>query len=223
MIAISNFNLNKIIGETIMNSILIDTLRNNLAKPLPGLMAQLKMANHNRIIQPKNNKAPKNAGVMILFYPIEDQWHIVLIERDNSNPKDKHRGQIGFPGGRWESGDASFIQTALRETEEEVGVSANSIQVIGELTSLYIDVSNFLVHPVVGYLDHQPNFVPQLSEVKKIITPPFQIFQQPSTLKTKDLKINELITLRKHPYFHVQGHTVWGATAMILSELLELV
>ncbi len=201
---------------------LIDTLEKKLSSSLPGLEAQKKMAHSGRQVLLKRADTPKVAGVMILFFPVQTQWHIVLIERDNSNPNDKHRGQIGLPGGRREKSDHSIIQTALRETQEEVGVDSKSVNVLGKLTELYIPVSNYQVHPVVGFVEKQPAFTPQLTEVKSIIETPFDVFLENKNRQIKNLTIHEGVILENVPFFNVMGHTVWGATAMILNELQEL-
>ena len=201
----------------------IQHIQVQLTNPLPGALAHKKMTHEGRQYLPLEAENPRTAGVMILFYPRENQWNIILIERSSDNPHDKHKGQISFPGGQRESEDSSFIHTALRETEEEVGVPSNEIKVLGELSSLYIPVSNFKVFPVVGYVDFIPEFIPQQSEVKALLETPFDIFLQKETRQIKDLALPNKMILPNVPFFNVQGKTVWGATAMILSELLELI
>lgn len=115
-----------------------------------------------------------------------------------------------------------MANVALRETEEEVGVPAQQVEILGQLTELYIPVSNFLVHPFVGLLHGTARFVPQAGEVEAVLTPPLAAFQQPGNRKTTDIKINQAIALKNVPYFDVEGRIVWGATAMIMNEFLEL-
>ncbi len=165
----------------------------------------------------------QQAGVLALFFPKDNKWHIVLIERDSRNPNDRHRGQISFPGGRFEAADGVLSATALREAEEEVGVRAQDIQLLGALTRLYIPVSNFAVSPFVGLIPYQPTFSPQESEVQSILEVPFDLFKQPGAIRKKDMRMTNNIVLQDVPYFDVYGRTVWGATAMMLSELIELI
>ena len=121
-----------------------------------------------------------------------------------------------------EDQDQSIIDTALREAEEEVGIVATSINVIGQLTDLYIPVSNFNVYPTVGYINYAPTFLPQLSEVKSIIEVPFTTFLDPAYTKVRNISINKHITLNRVPYFDAGGKVIWGATAMIMSELIQI-
>jgi 8-oxo-dGTP pyrophosphatase MutT (NUDIX family) len=164
----------------------------------------------------------RQAGVLVLFYPQNQRWNLVLIERVASNPNDRHGGQVSFPGGRFEEGDESLLHTALREAQEEVGVDPPKVSVLGALTQLYIPVSNFLVHPFVGYTDHRPDFRPQESEVKSILEVPFRELQQPGAVQRTDLQVAGSFLLKDVPCFMVSGKVVWGATAMMLSELLEV-
>jgi len=141
----------------------------------------------------------------------------------SANAKDRHRGQISFPGGRFEPQDKHLANTALREAEEEVGVDAGQVELIGGLTDLYIPVSNFRVDPYVGYTEITPDFIPQESEVNDILEVPVEELIHPGNLKYKDLTIREGFTIPNVPYFDLLGKTVWGATAMMLSELVELI
>ncbi len=203
-----------------MQTELIDNLRTRLRRPLPGQAAQYRMAHRGRQYAPPAPEEAKQAAVLALFYPKEADWHLVLIERAG-HQDDRHRGQIGFPGGRHEPQDADLSQTALREAEEEVAAPAEAVEILGKLTQLYIPVSNFLVHPYVGYLDFRPVFRPQASEVASIIEVPFEHLRRDSTQGYTDLTVGRGLTLRRVPFFDVHGHVVWGATAMMLNELLE--
>ncbi|MCB0563401.1 MAG: CoA pyrophosphatase [Phaeodactylibacter sp.] len=205
-----------------MNDRLIHILEENLQGGLPGQEVQYQMAH---VIRQRHEAAPDNArkaGVLALFYPKASEWHIVLIERSSSHPDDRHGGQISFPGGKFEAGDHTLDNTALREAKEEVGVDPKSVKLIGELTELYIPVSNFLVKPYVGYTYTTPQFRPQLSEVRSIVEVPIELLKQPEARQITDLQLTENITLRKVPYFKVYDKVVWGATAMMLNELLEV-
>lgn len=203
---------------------LIRKLAQKLPEGLPGRKAQLKMAAHTaRAEQLAAPPEASRAGVLALLYPKYSAWHIVLIERGSANAKDRHRGQISFPGGRFEPQDKHLANTALREAEEEVGVDAGQVELIGGLTDLYIPVSNFRVDPYVGYTKFTPRFRPQESEVNDILEVPVEELIHPGNLKYKDLTIREGFTIPNVPYFDLLGKTVWGATAMMLSELVELI
>lgn len=197
-------------------------LRERLQGALPGAAAQYRMAH---IVRQRDVPPPpdaRQAGVLALFYPKGQDWHIVLIERASSHPADRHGGQISFPGGKYEETDGSLANTALREAEEEVGVPAGKVELIGQLTELYIPVSNFLVSPHVGYATTAPRFRAQAHEVQSILEVPFSLLQRAETRQETDLRITGNITLRDVPFYNVFGKVVWGATAMMLSELLEL-
>ena len=203
----------------------IDHLRRRLSEPLPGRSAQYKMASMRRLeelgalsVVPPDAKV---ACVLNLLHWHQDAWRTVLIQRTH-NPRDRHGGQVSFPGGRWEDTDGVLANVALREAEEEIGVPATQIEILGPLTDLYIPVSNFLVHPFVGILHAPPVFTPQPGEVESILTPPVQHFLTPENRKITDLTLAQGLTIKEVPYFEVEGRMVWGATAMILSEFLEL-
>lgn len=161
------------------------------------------------------------ACVLNLLSWKDDAWHTLLIQR-TQNPRDRHSGQVSFPGGRFEENDGELENVALRETFEEVGIPPAQIEILGRLTDLYIPVSNYVVHPFVGLLKGPATFFPQASEVAYILTPPIDAFNLPENRKTTDLTLHGGITLRDVPYFDVEGRMVWGATAMILSEFLEI-
>jgi len=196
-------------------------IEKRLNHPLPGQEAQYKMAHQVRRRVAPTPEDARMAGVLALFYPKSDDWHLVFIERPH-HPEDRHGGQISFPGGKQEESDHSLAETALREAEEEIGVPSSSVQLLGSLTDLYIPVSNFLVNPYVGFTTQRPSFEPQPSEVEDIIEVPFDTFLNKDTRQRIDLQITEQITLQQVPYFNVEGKVIWGATAMMLSELIEL-
>ena len=164
-----------------------------------------------------------HAGVLALLYLKSSQWHLVFIERSSSNENDRHKGQISFPGGKREVQDHSIIDTALRETEEEVGIDSQSIKVIGQLTDLYIPVSNFNVFPTLGYIDYEPTFSLQQSEVRSVLEIPLEQFFSSDNIKFKNIRVTQNITLNKVPYYDVKGNVIWGATAMIMSELISII
>ncbi len=202
---------------------LINKISNAFQQPLPGKPAQYKMAAmdrpRNQVIQLKN---PKDASVLILLYPKNNEPHLVLIERTSRHKNDRHAGQISLPGGSHDPTDTDFEMTAIREAHEEVGVVTKDIQILGQITDLPVPVSNFLVHPFVGYCNNTPTFTPEEAEVKSILEVPLSHLQNPSTKQIKDLVAPGNFKLTNVPYFEIDRHVLWGATAMILSEFLSM-
>ena len=203
---------------------LIADLSLSLSGELPGPEIQFQMASAFRYtrIPPPDNAV--DAAVLLLLYPDRNSkdWNMVFIERISHNLKDHHRGQISFPGGRYEPTDPDLGYTALREAEEEVGAPAEQITLIGALTSLYVPVSGYMIHPYVGYTERSPDFRAQPSEVGKIIESPLSGVLNKNARKIKDIETPSRLTLRDVPFFEIEGHTIWGATAMILNEFLHL-
>lgn len=206
-----------------MTDTFIERLSDRYMQGLPGREHQKKMAVMARY---RNMEAPptaRRACVMVLLFPKNGEWHVLLTERTSSeNPDNRHSGQISFPGGKVEPDDESLLACALRETYEEVGIPPHSIQIIGEMTDLYIPVSNFQVFPFLGWTATPPQYQPQESEVKDIIETPLSILQDKTNHKFTDIRISGSVLLQDVPYFDVYGKIVWGATAMMLSEMLEL-
>jgi len=191
-------------------------------KNLPGFEAQLKMAPITRINDLKNypvGKSPRKSAVLILIYPDKGNIKTVLMERASDNTV--HSGQISFPGGKFENSDKSLEQTALREANEEIGIDTETITILGPLTKLYIPPSNFDVFPFVGYTYQKPVFKIN-AEVKSILEVDIQTLINPATLinKTIEHRTGKIVDV---PCFFVGGHIIWGATSMIISELLEVI
>lgn len=191
---------------------------------LPGVEAQHKLAPVIRIEEMKNidfnTRNQNNAGVLAVFYPDEQHLtYLVLILRKTY--QGVHSNQVGFPGGRVEEGDRDLEHTALRETEEEVGIPMEEITVVKKLTKLYIPPSDFWVHPFVGILEKTPRLVPQESEVEMILEVNIDEFLDEGSLIKKRLSTSYANDIEV-PAFELAGHVVWGATAMMLSELKEL-
>ena len=144
---------------------------------------------------------------------------LVLILRKTY--KGVHSAQISFPGGKLEDGDTSLMETSLRETEEEVGVDKKTVTVIKELTEIYIPPSNFFVQPYIGFTQDTPSFIRQEDEVEEIVEVPLAHFMDDAVLTTRKLTTSYATNIEV-PAFMLNGHVVWGATAMILSEVREL-
>jgi 8-oxo-dGTP pyrophosphatase MutT (NUDIX family) len=198
---------------------LTEALRAHLAGPLPGLNAQARMAPMARVEEMKGRRIPENAkksAVLILFYPGENGIQFPLIRRNDY--KGVHSGQISLPGGTWEESDGDLLYTALREANEEVGVMSEDVEILGPLTNLYIPPSNFMVQPYVGISHRRPDFVPDPAEVAQIIEAPLNHFRDSRYAVQSKIK-HSTGALFDVPSFNILGHVVWGATAMMLSEL----
>lgn len=171
----------------------------------------------SKFIQHKTNGTYRDSAVAVILYPLNNSTYCTLIERPKYDGN--HSGQISFPGGKTEESDINFEYTARREAFEEVRFPQNEGQLITPLTELFIPVSNFLVHPFLIYSSSQPSLIADDREVEKILE--FDIFDLllKDILQNKDIKIENGITLKNIPYFNIQEKVVWGATAMILSEL----
>jgi len=205
-----------------MNKDIIENLRKKLTEPLPGRQAQIEMSH---VLRRSYQSAPANAqlaGVMILLYPEDGLWKVVFTQRTSKYANDKHKGQMSFPGGKMEMTDRDLEETAKRETHEEIGVHRGLIQTLGNLSDLYIPVSNFKVQPVVGYVEEALEFVLEENEVAELVSLDIDNLCSNTIRKTKDIKISGQMTLKRVPYFNIQGKVVWGATAMILNEFVTL-
>jgi 8-oxo-dGTP pyrophosphatase MutT (NUDIX family) len=191
---------------------------------LPGEAIQLKMAPIERLIELKSKarelNSARRAGVLALFYPNSTmETSLILILRKTY--KGVHSAQIGFPGGKVEDEDVNLEATALRETEEEVGVPREVVSVIKELTEIYIPPSNFFVQPFLGITKTTPQFIAQEEEVEELIEVSLSHFMDDAILTTKVLSTSYATNIDV-PAFLLNGHVVWGATAMMLSEVREL-
>ena len=191
---------------------------------LPGEEAHFKLAPLLRLEELKNididKKKPNHAAVLAVFYPDENQkTKFVLILRKTY--KGIHSNQVGFPGGRIEEEDVDLMATALRETEEEVGIPRNEVEVLRELTKLYIPPSNFWVQPYVGVMHKTPQLIPQEDEVEAVLEVALSDFLSDSCLIRQTLSTSYAKNIDV-PAFLLNSHVVWGATAMMLSELKEI-
>lgn len=199
---------------------LIDKVSNSFSSGLDGREAQYKAVPPER---PRTDfekileKNPKQAAVLALLVPGRSGAELVFILR-NTYPG-VHSSQIGFPGGKEEDQDSDFWQTALRETEEELGVPPDSIQKIGQLSEVYIPPSHFLVYPFVGYAKSFPKFIPDPREVSEVFTLSVKNLLHPANFYQQKVSVGSLEY--SVPAFNVEGRVIWGATAMMVSELKE--
>ncbi len=159
---------------------------------------------------------PRQGGVLVILYQKNGQIFLVLTRRrDDLND---HAGQISFPGGRLEAGE-TLQMAALREAHEEVGVSIQSLSIIGELTTIYIPPTDYEVHPFVAWHARVPQFTAQDREVAEILEVPLSQLLEPDTRREESWEIQGFTV--QVPFYLVGTHKVWGATAIMLSELLE--
>lgn len=199
-------------------------LEQKLSNPLPGVAAHLKMAPVSRARELADNKDnvpdAKKSAVMILFFHDDDALKMIVIRR--SVYVGIHSGQIAFPGGRFEEEDENVQTTALREIEEEIGISADKIEVLGRLSDIYVPPSNFMISVFVGYLPERPEYKIDEREVDEVIEIPFSDFFKSDLVKEKDFYVGSLKTAKNAPYYDVTNAEIWGASAMVISELLEM-
>ncbi len=188
-----------------------------LRAPLPGWAAQACMGTRPRSTPAELGHIgpPRQAAVLILLYPHEGQLYFPLTRRTDRVAN--HKGQISLPGGAQDPEDASFWDTALRETLEEIGVDPMRIRRIAALSVLYIPASHFEIHPFVGYVPARPFFMPDATEVAEIIEFPLQVLLDPGIKDEETWLLHGRQT--QVPFYRYGEHVIWGATAMVLSEL----
>jgi len=199
----------------------ISRIQKALLDPLPGVEAQHLMAPKLRKTTTEllnANPVHRLSSVLILLYPdLNGTLSTIFIERPIN--ESIHSGQIAFPGGKMDDSDVDAAYTALRETEEKIGVPVSKINLMGTLSQLFIPASSFLVIPHIGMMESTPRFIPNPEEVRSLI--PVHV----STLMKLDKDEKEFSTLYgsiRAPYFDLNGHAVWGATAMMISEFREI-
>ena len=201
----------------------ITDLQNALQGELPGIAAHDKMMSYKRPTPAQAREIwpdAKESAVLMLLFPFENQLHTSLILRPGYDGV--HSRQVGFPGGKKEPSDDNLLHTALREAREEVNIQPQNVQILGQLTSLYIPPSNFIVAPYIGFSSRVPDFLPEEREVEKIIITPIQRILSADVIKTTSIYIKKYDTHIEAPYFDIDNKTVWGATAMMLSEFREI-
>lgn len=195
-----------------------DVLRRRLARELPGVEAQLRMSP-----RPRHGWDPdvfpadcRQAAGLLLVYPLEDRPRVVLTQRADLPD---HAGQVSLPGGEVEP-DETLVEAALREAHEEVAIEPRLVSVLGSLTPIHIPVSNFVLHPIVGFASERPAMKPADNEVARILEPNLATLADPGQQAVREGAYSDPPPLI--PYFSVEDLEVWGATAMVLAEFLAL-
>jgi 8-oxo-dGTP pyrophosphatase MutT (NUDIX family) len=201
----------------------VDALRRRLIEPLPGWPAQARMSPRPRTALESSMRESdlRPAAALLLLYRDDSGWHIPLTLRGKGLRH--HGGQISLPGGRIDAGETAE-QTALREASEEIGLAPAGVDLLGRLTPLQIAVSGHILQPVVGYTASRPPFVAGLHEVERIIEIPLVRLASSDAVgwETRERSLPPP-GLMEVPFFDVDGARIWGATAMILAEFLEII
>ncbi len=202
-----------------MFSDFISSLEQKLKNPLPGHDSWMQNSGSVRI-NPKylDFSNLKHSAVLIAFYPSENEIYLPLILRP---PYDgTHGGQMAFPGGRMEDFDKTYENTALREAEEEIGILASDVKLIGHLTEVFIPPSKYWVKPIIGYLDYKPTFKPDVREVADVYEMSLDYLKDPNNIEKREIQVRGKKMLTKG--FTIEEQWVWGATALMLGELIEV-
>ncbi|MEJ5309347.1 MAG: CoA pyrophosphatase [Anaerolineae bacterium] len=209
-------------SDTLQSAQFIQRLADRLASgPLPGVAAQRKMSSVERRWAPDAAELPtlRKSAVLALLHP--SPAGLALLYTLRPSRLAHHGGQVSFPGGGMEEGDVSLAHTALRETAEELGMTTADVQILGPLTPLFIESSRNLVHPFVGWISGLPSLNPDIGEVAEVLSVTLQTLADPATVTTCVREING--QPRSFPSFYIPPHHIWGATAMMTSELLAIV
>jgi 8-oxo-dGTP pyrophosphatase MutT (NUDIX family) len=197
-------------------------MRFDLRQPLPGQAAQLQMAPYPRPIDKAADDQPRpdtrRGGVLVLFYPQHERVFLPFILRPTYNGV--HSGQVGFPGGGHEAVDQDLTATALREAYEEIGVLAEEVIVLGHLSPLYVFASNYLVFPTVAWTHQRPDFHIDPYEVAQLLEVPIHELLDEQNRRTEIWQLRGRVA--NVPFYAIQGQKIWGATAMMLGELLAI-
>lgn len=195
-------------------------LKETLQGELPGIRAHSKMLPPGRRLKTYDNEisSVKLSSVLLLLFPEGDQLYICLTKRPQTMKH--HPGQISFPGGKVEKEDRSAEMTALREAKEEVGINPDAIEILGKLSDLYVEVSKFSIQPFLAWADQKPDFLVDYGEVEELILFPVSDFVTNEIISETEIEtVTGPLQIKYYPY---NGEFIWGATAMILSELIEI-
>lgn len=196
-------------------------LRTMLQEELPGMTAHQRMMPGNRPTLPdvEGDVSYRKSAVMALMYPDQGQISLLYIQRPTY--EGHHSGQIAFPGGKMENADSDLLDTALRETHEEIGISRSEIEVLGEISPVVIPVSKYIVHPFVGWMNELPLLTLQQEEVAETLHFGIRYLLDPSNEVQRPVSVSSGIKM-KVPCFEFDESIVWGATALMTSEIAHL-
>jgi 8-oxo-dGTP pyrophosphatase MutT (NUDIX family) len=197
----------------------IASLKRRLQHPLPGEGAHERMMARVKAMPFEIPANARPSAVLSLLFPKENELHLLLIKRTEDGHA--HSGQISFPGGRQEPTDADLRATALREAQEEVGIMSSDVTVLAPLTHLYIPISNFLVYPFIAYAEKEPAYNLSHDEVARVIEVPVKdiLSTERKTIATVTSPADKSFVRKVNAYQLIDGSVIWGATAMILSEI----
>lgn len=190
-----------------------------LENRLPGVLAHTKMLPPGRTLEPPvSQENYTNSAVLVLLFPLCQKTHICLIRRPATMKN--HAGQIAFPGGKQEKEDYDLVQTALREAKEEIGLAIDKVHILGALTPVYVQVSHFLITPVVGWMNELSDLEIDPSEVDEVIFISLEDLSDAGKRCDREMETwtGKIIV----PGYDVNGCFIWGATAMLLSELVDV-
>jgi 8-oxo-dGTP pyrophosphatase MutT (NUDIX family) len=201
-----------------------DEIKILLTRSLPGYLSHLKMAPPTRKTELEAAKEAmqfaKKSAVMILLFHEGEKLKVVFIRR--SFYVGIHAGQMAFPGGRFEESDVTVEETAFREIEEEIGITRDKIELLGRISDIYVPPSNFLISVFVGYLSEKPFYTPDEREVAEVIEVDFEDFLKPENIAVKDFHVPSVNHAVTAPYYQTTHCDIWGASAMVVSELVDM-
>jgi len=199
-----------------------ERLKQALQQPLPGIRAHERMMSYKRPsaedavkIDPEHRKG----SVLVHFYPNDKEIFVSLMLRNTYNGT--HSGQVSFPGGKNELNETP-AEAALREANEELGIEPGTIEILGQLSPVYIPPSRFMVTPVVGINSLRPEFKLDPYEVAQLIEAPLSLLMDDAIESEEDIHLQQYGITIKAPCYRINGHTIWGATAMMICELKEV-
>ncbi len=208
-----------------MRQSFLNKIKEELNKGVPGEASHVKMSPIDRITLKKrlelDEKIKESAVAVILHFNTTNKVECLLIQR--STYDGKHSGQIAFPGGKKDNTDINLEHTARREAFEEIGLQLSDQHYLGELTSVYIPVSNFLVQPVLYFHDSLPQLTLNEREVADIHSIKLDDLLNEESSSTMSVEFSNGIIHSNIPCFKINNQEIWGATALILNELRDLV
>lgn len=203
-----------------MHSSILKYLEEAFHGELPGIEAHRKMLPPGRSLASSEDeiRVIKQSSILVLLFPGGEQIYTCLTRRPATMTF--HPGQVSFPGGKVEKEDISAEMTALREAREEIGIDTSNIRILGKLSDLYLEVSGFSIQPFLAWADKEPDFVVNSGEVEELILFPISDFVKNET--TSKTVLDTFTGPLQIKYYPFNGEIIWGATAMILSELIEI-